>query len=77
MKPSIGRIVHYVPSEFNEDLLPPGVHCAATVRSVEAAATGSVNLQVLHPLTGVFDIFAVLPDESGGKGTWHWPEREG
>lgn len=64
MKPSIGRIVHFV---FNG-------HNAAIITAVNP--DGTVDLHVF----GAFDqplFWRVTEDPSGQvHGTWHWPERE-
>ncbi len=69
MKPSVGRIVHYV-NELRSE------HVAAVVTSVEkdtviwvtAFYPGRVPTPIPHP---------VRQSEKGQEeGTWHWPERE-
>lgn len=74
MKPSIGRIVHYV-SQFN------GNHVAAIV--VRVWSDTCVNLRVFYDGTNdapdgesEWHTSRTL-DESADpqKGTWHWPEK--
>jgi hypothetical protein len=90
MKPSVGRIVHYVSygtpgGEYTSE-------CRAAViteiyENVDATEhTHCVGLAILNP-TGMFFNPSVSYDEphdratiSGGRllhkgGTWHWPER--
>lgn len=75
MKPSIGRIVHYVNGAR---------HYAAMITEVRAGTWGStaVDLVFFPPLhDGVFDDPIVrrscVPfDERGMHDTWHWPKRE-
>jgi hypothetical protein len=79
MRPSVGRIVHYVSygtpgGEYKRECR------AAIVTEVQADPHTSVGLCVLNP-TGQFFNRAVPYDETGGDpasalgGTWHWPER--
>lgn len=70
MKPSIGRIVHYVSygtpgGEFTSE-------CRAAVVT-EVMNEQFVGLCVLNP-TGVFFHDSTYSEKSQG-GTWHWPER--
>lgn len=85
MKPSVGRIVHYVSygtpgGEYKSE-------CRAAI--VTAVSPTGVDLAVLNP-TGMFfnqgclrhDGDAAHVDAEPGKpfylgGTWHWPERVG
>jgi hypothetical protein len=82
MKPSIGRIVHYVSYGT-----PGGEYAsecrAAVITEVVAIARGlegdprwsAVSLCVLNP-AGLFFNRNVQQDEEGhAAGTWHWPER--
>lgn len=73
MKPSVGRIVHYVAYGTPGGEFPSGVCRAAVVTEIDEAL--GVGLCVLNP-TGQFFNRGVLHDE-GAKagGTWHWPER--
>jgi hypothetical protein len=74
MKPSIGRIVHYVSygtpgGEYKSECR------AAIVTEVQDDPAGSVGLCVLNP-AGQFFNRAVPHDETGKSGgSWHWPER--
>ena len=87
MRPSIGRVVHYV--SFGTPGGEYGSHCrAAVVTEVQGDPRASVGLCVLNP-TGQFFNRAVPYDEGpaedsgtglcGGNaydgGTWHWPAR--
>jgi hypothetical protein len=87
MKPSIGRIVHYIESGSD-------VHHAATVTEVRSGDGNVVNLAVFHArfratifVDGVIEWQpgSELPDSLtheaaltpfGSVGSWHWPERE-
>lgn len=72
MKPSIGRIVHYV-SYGTPGGEYPSVCRAAIVTETDTSDT--VGLCVLNP-TGQFFNRTVTHDEDGHLGgTWHWPER--
>lgn len=91
MKPTVGRVVHYV--SFGTPGVEYKSECrAAVVTAVEPGAgkvlPGSVSLAVLNP-GGMFFNQGVRYDEGpdegigtglcGGRlyrgGTWHWPER--
>ena len=79
MKPTVGRIVHYVSygtpgGEYSS------VCRAAVVTEVDGPQPASqqvlAGLAVLNP-TGIFLNQHVLQDEEDHRGgTWHWPERE-
>lgn len=72
MKPTVGRIVHYVPyghipgvQEFN--------HLAAIVTKVTESR---VSLTTFSE-QGMLAFSGVEQDESGANGhSWHWPERD-
>lgn len=72
MRPSVGRIVHYVSygtpgGEYTSECR------AAVVTQVHTDV--SIGLAVLNP-EGLFFNPAILQDEgSKSGGTWHWPER--
>lgn len=70
MKPSVGRIVHYVSygtpnGEYRSECR------AAIVTSVEGEFA---NLAVFNP-TGMFFNGCLQDEGSKAGGTWHWPER--
>lgn len=87
MKPSVGRVVHYVShgTPVREDGTQAyASHCrAAIVTEVCDNPDGldpetdspCVSLAVLNPTGMFFDQH--LPQDEDGKagGTWHWPER--
>ena len=80
MKPSVGRIVHYV--SHGTPPRPDGSQAytsecrAAIVTEVVPEGGEAVGLCVLNP-TGQFFNRGVFHDEDGRSGgTWHWPERE-
>ncbi len=76
MKPSVGRIVHYVSygtpgGEYKSECR------AAVVTEVSrnAELPDVISLCVLNP-EGIFLNRGVPQDEDGKRGgTWHWPER--
>jgi len=77
MKPTVGRIVHYVLREGRNT----GEHRPAIIVRVWTDTT--VQLQVFTDKTnddmtdGVIWQTSVMLDDSSEKiGTWHWPERE-
>jgi hypothetical protein len=84
VKPTVGRIVHYV------SYGTPGGEYASTCRAaivVETDTSDTVGLCVLNP-TGQFFNRTVVHDEGRDwtegdgthlgrrPGTWHWPERD-
>ena len=81
MKPSVGRIVHYV--SYGTPGGEYGKECrAAIVTQVNGAGADEherVGVAVLNP-SGMFfheDLPELDPAAHGYKGgTWHWPERE-
>ena len=74
MKPSVGRIVHYVSygtpgGEYTSECR------AAMVTQADGVPPDRVALCVMNP-TGLFFDEAVEHDEDAKPGgTWHWPER--
>jgi hypothetical protein len=75
LKPSIGRIVHYVPPGGHED------ECMAAVVTF-IGHNGDPALTVFWPPLVMqqppLDLAAVQQDEdrvNHADGTWHWPER--
>lgn len=79
MKPSVGRVVHYV-SYGTPGGEYPSVCRAAIVTEVDDpngvdADLSKVGLAVLNP-EGMFFNRGVRYDGGGKRGgTWHWPER--
>lgn len=77
MKPSVGRIVHYVshgtPPRDDGSQAYTSENRAAIVTQVNE--DGTVGLAVLNP-TGLFFHESVMADfEENHPGTWHWPAR--
>ena len=83
MKPSVGRIVHYI---MTPDWIGHDGHCmAAIVTGIPSPADPhAVNLHVHIDDSGavylggggpVHFVKAVPHDEAKSPGTWHWPER--
>lgn len=71
-RPYVGEMVHYVSwgTPVREDGTQEyASECRAAV--VTEVGTGAAGLQVINP-TGVFFHRAVVHDESGKPGTWHW-----
>lgn len=76
MKPTIGRIVHYVAPGSADGTYPPA-HRAAAITQVSDPAkygTDAASLMVFNP-TGAHWVQDCLYDESAKPFTWHWPER--
>lgn len=77
MKPSVGRIVHYVARGSADGVFPP-VCRAAVITSVAgehlSIGESTVDLAVLNPAGLFFDRMLVY-SEDNRPGTWHWPER--
>lgn len=67
MKPSIGRIVHFVD--------PSGAHLPAIITCVHSDTC--VNLKVFRDAEGDSFITSVVLNDEGGSSSWHWPERDG
>ena len=74
MKPSVGRMVHYV-SYGTPGGEYPSVCRAAVITEVRSPVGNIVSLCVLNP-EGLFFNKQVEQDEEQKRGgTWHWPER--
>lgn len=73
MKPSVGRIVHYVSYGT-----PGGEYTsqcrAAVVASVYGPDDNHLDLVVLNP-TGLLFCCCSQDETAKTGGTWHWPER--
>lgn len=83
MKPTVGRIVHYVlPYVFKKT---PNVVRPAIIVRVWPGDEGVVQLQVFTDgsndgaecAAGVLWQTSIKYDEAGEPGTWHWPPRDG
>ena len=75
MKPSIGRVVHYVSYGTPGGEYPSVCRAAVVAAIAEDAPPTFVTLVVLNP-EGIFFNHHVQQDEAEHKGgTWHWPER--
>lgn len=75
MRPSIGRIVHYV--SYGTPGGEYGSECrAATVTAVLSAGDSPrVSLAVMNPAGLFFNVDVRQDEENHLGGTWHWPER--
>jgi hypothetical protein len=73
VKPSVGRIVHYMSHGTpSGEFLP---ECRAAIITEAPAGTDRISLAVLNP-TGMYFNRDCPYDETGrAGGTWHWPER--
>ena len=83
MKPSVGRIVHYVAYGTPGGEFPAGVCRAATVTEVVYSGSSiggvvesreTVGICVMNP-TGLYFNRGIPFDEGKAPGSWHWPER--
>jgi hypothetical protein len=73
MKPSIGRIVHYVSYGT-----PKGEYestCRAAVVTQVAENPRVVGLAVLNPTGMFFHEACAQSEEIHAGGSWHWPEQ--
>lgn len=84
MKPSVGRIVHYVSYGTPGGEYPPCCRAAVVTEvgrvcwltGTQEDPTPVIGLAVLNP-TGMFFNRDICQDEEHkAGGTWHWPERE-
>lgn len=87
MRPTVGRVVHYVARGSADGVFPPTCRTAfiTEVEAVDVAGVDAelqrVGLMVANP-TGLF--FHSLADggcehwvaEERRGGSWHWPERD-
>jgi hypothetical protein len=83
MKPTIGRIVHYILTQDDVERSPfhpayidgnPG-YAGEHFPAIVCVITGErVNLQVF--LDGSHSLWVPSAIEGTENGTWHWPERE-
>lgn len=75
MKPSVGRIVHYV--SYGTPGGEYGSECrAAVVTAVyDGPGMGGISLAVLNPEGMFFKGMASQDEQLKRGGTWHWPER--
>lgn len=72
MKPTVGRIVHFVPPE---DAGWKGQHMAAIVTHVWSEKM--INAAIFNPNGETFGKTSIEEDPEGKKPySWHWPERE-
>lgn len=74
MKPTIGRIVHYVSRGSSDGIHAPR-HVPMIVVDSADTGTGSITGWTFNPYGLRFEV-GVRHDEQHSLGTWHWPERE-
>ena len=80
MKPTVGRIVHYVVLDhraqpLDEIGVTPKLVCFAAIITKVVSAE-NVMLNVFSDCNAsIISVFAAHSEEKL-KGTWHWPERE-
>ena len=66
MKPSVGRIVHYVSRDSD---------CrAAIITGTDTTSDLLVSLAAFKP-SGLHFVSAIHDENDKTAGTWHWPER--
>lgn len=79
MKPSVGRVVHYVSygtpgGEYESECR------AAIVTGLDSSPEDNpndvfVSLAVLNPTGMFFNVCVLQSEDEKVGGTWHWPER--
>ena len=79
MKPTVGRIVHYVAPGSADGTYPPA-HRAAIVTEVHSAPHiehATIAIAILNP-TGMHFVTKCeyVAPELNSPYSWHWPERE-
>ena len=83
MKPSVGRIVHYVSygtpggefqSQCRAAVIADVIDVGGPYTNIEDVPHEPVDLVVLNP-TGLFFNESVHDETDKAGGTWHWPER--
>lgn len=72
MKPTVGRIVHYHPTEETAVKLPGPLAAIVTSPSPD----GTCYLHILPPMNHPFYARAEY-SETPAPGCWSWPPREG
>lgn len=72
MKPSIGRVVHYVARGSADGKYLPE-HRAAIINDIYTDTL--VGLTVFNP-RGLHWVEVEQDEKTKAGGTWHWPERE-
>jgi hypothetical protein len=75
MKPSVGRIVHYVAFGTPKGEYQPGACRPAIITEVIDRESGDVKATIFQT-EGTFTKQCLHHDEAKAPGTWHWPERE-
>jgi hypothetical protein len=76
MKPSVGRIVHYVSYGTPNGEYKPECRAAiiAAVKEGQEGLAESCDLVIFNP-GGLFFHECPHDEEDKKGGTWHWPER--
>ena len=73
MRPSIGKIVHYV--SYGTPAGEYTSQCRAAIVTDTHARPGAVSLAVLNPEGMFFNKNVQQDDLHHVGGSWHWPER--
>jgi len=81
MKPSIGRIVHYVTmgsDPLADEHFRAGLHAPAIVAALMPLVEQDESCMLAMFLPGFERVLPIVAAHSEGRepGTWHWPERE-
>jgi hypothetical protein len=75
MKPTVGRIVHYVSYGTPGGEYPSACRAAVITEVPVHYPVRAISLCVLNP-EGLFFNKEVIEDQDDRRGgTWHWPER--
>lgn len=79
LRPSIGRVVHYVAFGSPGGEPPAGAHRAAMITEVYHNPDGKLDtelagLVVFNPTGQYFNRFCPFDPTGSQPGSWHWPE---
>lgn len=85
MRPSVGRVVHYLSRGSADGVFPPACRAAVITEVCEEPARFGEQLEqvphepvclaVLNPNGLFFDQYSEHDEDAARPGTWHWPER--
>lgn len=76
MKPTVGRIVHYVSYGSPGGEFKSQCRAAVVAELPESGKVGDLSLVVINPNGLFFNANCPQDEEEKKGGTWHWPERE-